>query len=138
MAIELKLAKPHSAKVTMATVRARRSVALPRSMKATNSLSTSLVPNSPPARIASAQSHRAEQPEHRRENITQQIIGRTGRAGRTANWPIPPSSAVGQRHQRHEGQHHRADRDRQLHAGLRALAGGHDDVGGRFLVTNAG
>ena len=42
--------------------------------------------------------------------------------------------AVGQRHQRDEGQHHRADRDGEFHAGLRPLRGGHDDVCGLFLV----
>ena len=43
---------------------------------------------------------------------------------------MPAEQAVGERDQRDEGQHHRADRDRQLDAGLRALRGGHDDVGG--------
>ena len=55
MAIELKLAKPHSANVTIACVRSLRvpgSIA-PRSMKATNSFSTILVPNNPPAICAS-------------------------------------------------------------------------------------
>jgi hypothetical protein len=41
--------------------------------------------------------------------------------------------AIGQRHQRHKGQHHRAHRHGQLHAGLCAFAGGHDDVGGAFF-----
>ena len=41
----------------------------------------------------------------------------------------PAEQAVGERDQGDERQHHRADRDRQLDAGLRALRGGHDDVG---------
>ena len=56
IAIELKLAKPHSAKVTIARLRslsARGACSSPRSMKATNSLSTILVPNRPPAAPAS-------------------------------------------------------------------------------------
>src|SRR3954454_15016237 len=57
IAIELKLANPHSAKVTMARLRSDSSCApiLPRSIKATNPLSTSLVPNRPPAVPASLQ-----------------------------------------------------------------------------------
>ena len=42
----------------------------------------------------------------------------------------PAEKPVGERDQRDERQHHRADRDRELHAGLRALRCGHDDVGG--------
>ena len=57
IAIELKLAKPHKAKVTIARLRslsaAAGPAALPRSMNATNSLRTILVPNSPPATPAS-------------------------------------------------------------------------------------
>jgi hypothetical protein len=51
IAIELKLAKPHKAKVTIARLRSLRVAAsiFPRSMKATNSFSTSLVPNRPPS-----------------------------------------------------------------------------------------
>jgi len=57
MAIELKLAKPHKAKVTMARVRSliTSGAIAPRSMKATNSFRTSLVPNRPPAVPASCQ-----------------------------------------------------------------------------------
>ncbi len=57
IAMDEKLAKPHSAKVTMATLRGLSVPAgrAPRSMKATNSLRTSLVPNSPPAVPASFQ-----------------------------------------------------------------------------------
>ena len=57
IAIELKLAKPHRAKVTIARLRslsaAAGPAALPRSMKATNSFRTILVPNRPPATPAS-------------------------------------------------------------------------------------
>ena len=56
MAIEEKLAKPQSAKVTTATVRGDSAVIWPRSMKATNSLRTILLPNRLPACIASCQS----------------------------------------------------------------------------------
>ena len=51
IAIELKLAKPHSAKVTIARLRSVSTLAsiAPSSIKATNSLSTILVPNNPPA-----------------------------------------------------------------------------------------
>src|SRR4029450_4798136 len=57
MAIDEKLAKPHSAKVTIARLRSESAAAgpaaLPRSMKATNSFRTILVPNRPPATPAS-------------------------------------------------------------------------------------
>ena len=43
--------------------------------------------------------------------------------------------AVGERHQRDEGEHHRAHRHGELQPGLRALGGGHDQVGGAFLVV---
>ena len=42
--------------------------------------------------------------------------------------PRPPSKSIGERDQRNKRQHHRADGDRELHASLRALRGGHDDV----------
>src|SRR3546814_3912640 len=55
IAIELKLANPHSAKVAIATeIGAKPACSLPRSMKATNSLSTTLVPNSPPTAALSS------------------------------------------------------------------------------------
>ena len=38
-------------------------------------------------------------------------------------------NAIGERNQGDEGKHHRADRDRELDAGLGALGRGHDDVG---------
>src|SRR6185369_5875250 len=55
IAIELKFAKPHSANVTISRLRWLNTAAsiLPRSMKATNSLRTSFVPNRPPAVPAS-------------------------------------------------------------------------------------
>ena len=42
---------------------------------------------------------------------------------------MPAEQAVGERDQGDEGEHHRADRDGEPDAGLRALGGGHDDVG---------
>ena len=42
----------------------------------------------------------------------------------------PAEQAVSERDEGDESQHHRADRDRELDAGLRTLGSGHDDVGG--------
>src|SRR3954464_10745568 len=54
IAIELKLAKPHSMKVTTATL-AGESPEVGNWLKATNSFSTTFVPNRPPAVEASSQ-----------------------------------------------------------------------------------
>ena len=53
------------------------------------------------------------------------------RSGNAEPAADPAQQAVGQRHQRDEGQHHRADRHRQPHAGLRALRRRLDDIGRR-------
>src|SRR3546814_4079448 len=42
----------------------------------------------------------------------------------------PGEQPIGERDERDEGEHHRAHRNRQLDAGLRALCRRHDDVGG--------
>ena len=43
--------------------------------------------------------------------------------------------AIGERNKGDEGQYHCANGDRQLNAGLRALRGGHDDIGGLFFAV---
>ena len=95
-------------------------------MKATNSLSTILVPNRPPATPASFHGMPIRYMTGENRSPTIALERRSGLAEPAAD---PAEHAVGQRHQRDEGQHHRADRDRQLDAGLRALRRGHDDVG---------
>ena len=106
---------------------------LPRSMKATNSLSTILVPKSPPACSASA--HGTPSKNIRRKDIAEHLLEREIRL--TEQPANPAQNAVGERDQRDEGQHHRADRNGQLDPGLRALRRGHDDVGGLFLAIVA-
>ena len=46
----------------------------------------------------------------------------------------PAEDAIGHRHQGDKGEHHRADRNRQLDPGLRALPRGHDDIGGLLTL----
>ena len=85
-----------------------------------------MVPNSPPAVPRLVPRH-ADQEHDRREHVADQPLeAEVGNADQIAE---PAEQPVGERDQRDEREHHRADRDRELDAGLRALRGGHDDVG---------
>ena len=100
-------------------------------MKATNSLRTILVPNRPPATPASFHGTPIRYMTGENSVADQRLEAQVGHAEPAAD---TAEHAIGQRHQRDERQHHRADRDRQLDAGLRALGGGHDDVGRAFAL----
>ena len=95
-------------------------------MKATNSLSTSLVPNRPPAVPASFHGTPIRNMIGCEDVADQPLEAEVGNADHVAE---AAEQAVGERDQSDEREHHRADRDRELDAGLRALGGGHDDVG---------
>ena len=100
-------------------------------MKATNSFSTTLVPNRPPAVAASFHGMFSMYMTGWKIVPRMQLEAELGMAEPGAD---PAEQAVGERDQGDEGEHHRADRDRELDAGLRALGGGHDDVGRPLLA----
>ena len=128
IAIELKLAKPHSAKVTIARL---RSVQRCRRRIAEVDEGDEFVEHDLGAEQAAGHARLAprnpDQEHDRREHVADQPLeAEVGNADHVAE---PAEQAVGERDQRDERQHHRADGDGQLDAGLRALGGGHDDVG---------
>ena len=118
-------------KVTTATLRRRQARASAELMKATNSFSTTLVPNRPPA--VDASSHGTFSMNMTGWKILPRISWKR-QLGMAEPVADPAEQAVGERDQSDEGKHHRADRDGELDAGLRALGGGHDDVGGLVLA----
>ena len=133
IAIELKLANPHSEKVTTATVYGD-SVALDRAeFDERDEFVEHDLGAEQAARLARLGHGHAEHQHDRLEDIADERWKlRSGIAEPAAD---PAEQPVGERDERDEGEHHCADRDRQLDAGLRALRGGHDDVGGPFLVV---
>ena len=129
IAIELKLAKPHSAKVTIARLRSLSSAAgahLAEVDEGDEFVEHELGAEQP-AGDQRLVPRNADQEHDRREHVADQPLeAEVGDADQLAE---PAEQPVGERDQRDERQHHRADRDRELDAGLRALRRGHDDVG---------
>ena len=129
IAIELKLAKPQSAKVTIARLRSaqRRGVHLAEVDEGDEFVEHELGAEQA-ARGPRLVPRHADQEHDRLEDVADEPLeAEVGDADQVAE---AAEQAVGERDQGDEGEHHRADRDRELDAGLRALRGGHDDVGG--------
>ena len=129
IAIELKLAKPHKAKVTISRLRwlKRRRVHLAEVDEGDELVEDELGAEQA-ARGPSLPPRYADQEHDRLEDVAddplEAEVRNSDQIAEAAEQP------VGERHQGDEREHHRADRDGELDAGLGALRRGHDDVGG--------